>query len=44
MAAKKEFVYKFKRRIKRKGVHSKSKISRNKNSKTYQKKYRGQGR
>ena len=29
---------------KRKGVHSKTKTSRSKNSKFYKKKYRGQGR
>lgn len=32
------------KRRKRKGVHSKNKISRSKNSKFYKKKYRGQGR
>lgn len=31
-------------KIKRKGVHSKSKSSNNKKSKNYKKKYRGQGR
>ena len=31
-------------RRKRKGIHAKSKISKNKRSKNYKKKYRGQGR
>ncbi len=31
-------------RIKRKGIHAKTKTSRLKNSKNYKKKYRGQGR
>ena len=31
-------------RKKRKGIHAKSKISKNKRSKNYKKKYRGQGR
>lgn len=32
-----------KKRVKRKGVHAKSKTSSLKNSKNYKKKYRGQG-
>lgn len=32
------------RKIKRKGIHAKSKTSRLKNSKNYKKKYRGQGK
>tara|TARA_R100000734_G_scaffold11026_1_gene8276 strand:- start:3132 stop:3269 length:138 start_codon:yes stop_codon:yes gene_type:complete len=38
------FVYREKKRVKRKGIHSKSKTSRLKTSKNYSKKYRGQGR
>ena len=33
-----------KKRIKRKGVHAKTKSSRLKNSKNYKKRYRGQGK
>ena len=33
-----------KKRIKRKGVHSKNKTSNHKQSKNYKKRYRGQGR
>ena len=44
MAAGNVSRYRFKHHIKRKGVHAKSKTTRNKNSKNYQKKYRGQGR
>ena len=36
--------YKSNNRIKRKGIHAKSKISSLKSSKNYKKKYRGQGK
>jgi len=36
--------YKSNNRIKRKGVHAKSKMSSLKSSKNYKKKYRGQGK
>lgn len=36
--------YKYNNRIKRKGVHAKSKMSSLKSSKNYNKKYRGQGK
>ena len=38
------FSYKEKTKVKRPGVHAKSKTSNNKKSKNYVKKYRGQGR
>jgi len=33
-----------KKRVRRKGVHAKTKTSKNKSSKTYRKRYAGQGR
>lgn len=42
--AQKTPTFRKKKTIKRPGVHSKNNTSRNKNSKTYVKKYRGQGR
>jgi hypothetical protein len=36
--------YREKKKVKRKGVHAKSKTSNNKNSKNYVKRNRGQGR
>ena len=36
--------YEAKKKIRRKGVHAKSKTSKNKNSTNYKKPYRGQGR
>tara|TARA_B100001093_G_scaffold135533_1_gene127998 strand:- start:4353 stop:4484 length:132 start_codon:yes stop_codon:yes gene_type:complete len=36
--------YEEKKKIRRKGVHAKSKTSKNKNSTNYKKPYRGQGR
>ena len=44
MAKVKAFFYREKKRIKRKGVHSKTKASKMKHSKNYLKKYRQQGR
>jgi hypothetical protein len=44
MARQAAFVYREKKKIKRPGVHAKSKSSKLKSSKLYQKKYRGQGR
>jgi len=41
---KKGVVFEKKKKIKRKGVHAKSKTSRNKNSTNYKKPYKGQGR
>jgi len=41
---KKGEVFEKKKKIKRKGVHAKSKTSRNKNSTNYKKPYKGQGR
>lgn len=38
------FEYKEKKKIKRKGVHSKNKTSNHKLSRNYVKKYKGQGR
>ena len=38
------FSYKEKTKVKRPGVHAKSKTSNNKKSKNYVKKYKGQGR
>ena len=42
--AKQVFVFEKKKRTKRKGVHAKSKTSRNLGSNNYKKQYRGQGR
>ena len=42
--AKKETNKPESKRIKRKGIHAKTKMSKLKNSKNYFKKYRGQGR
>lgn len=36
--------YQVKNKVNRPGVHSKTKASKNKNSKNYKKSYRGQGR
>lgn len=44
MARRVEFLYREKKKIKRKGIHAKSKSSKLKKSKLYKKKYRGQGR
>jgi hypothetical protein len=44
MARQAAFVYREKKKIKKPGVHAKSKSSKLKSSKLYQKKYRGQGR
>jgi len=44
MAKKNVFVYRIKKKVRRKDTHSKSKTSRLKSSKNYRKKYRGQGR
>lgn len=44
MARQAAFVYREKKKIKRPGVHAKSKSSKLKSSKLYQKKYKGQGR
>ena len=44
MAKQNSFIYREKKRIKRKGVHAKSKSSSNKNSKNYVKPYNSQGR
>lgn len=41
---KKKSQFESKKRIKRKGVHAKTKSSRLKNSKNYKKPYRGQGK
>ena len=38
------FAYKEKTKVRRPGVHAKTKTSNNKQSKNYVKKYRGQGR
>jgi hypothetical protein len=37
-------VYREKKRVRRPGVHAKSKTSNHKTSRSYRKKYRGQGR
>ena len=42
--ARQGFVFEKKKRTKRKGVHAKSKTSRNLGSNNYKKQYRGQGR
>jgi hypothetical protein len=44
MAKRIEHIFKEKKKIKRKGIHAKSKSSKLKNSKLYKKKYNGQGR
>ena len=44
MARKTSFVFREKKKIKRKNIHAKSKTSKLKTSKLYKKKYRGQGR
>ena len=44
MAKQNSFIYREKKRIKRKGVHAKSKSSSNKSSKNYVKPYNSQGR
>ena len=41
---KKTNTYEAKKKIRRRGVHAKSKTSRNKNSTNYKKPYNGQGR
>ena len=41
---KKVNTYQAKKKIRRKGVHAKSKTAKNKNSTTYKKPYNGQGR
>lgn len=38
------FVHRVKQKVRRKGVHAKSKMSSLKSSKNYSKKYRGQGK
>ena len=43
-AKQKELSVKVEKNIKRKGVHAKSKTSKNKNSKNYSKPYNGQGK
>ena len=44
MAKQNSFIYREKKRIKRKGVHAKSKSSSSKSSKNYVKPYNSQGR
>ena len=44
MARQAAFIYKEKKKIKRPGVHAKSKTSNLKGSKNYVKRYKGQGR
>ena len=44
MAKQNSFIYREKKKIKRKGVHAKSKSSSSKNSKNYVKPYNSQGR
>tara|TARA_A100001011_G_C14257875_1_gene820903 strand:- start:153 stop:287 length:135 start_codon:yes stop_codon:yes gene_type:complete len=44
MAKQQISVYKTKKKVKRPGIHSKTKTSKLKSSKFYKKKYRGQGR
>ena len=44
MARKQKVINYQKKKIKRKGIHSKTKTSNIKSSKNYTKKYRGQGR
>ena len=42
-SAASSFAYKEKKKVRRKGVHAKTKTSKNKNSKLYSKPYAGQG-
>ena len=44
MAIRSIFTYRESKKTKRPGVHAKSKTSKNKSSKNYSKKYRGQGK
>ena len=44
MAIRSIFTHRENKKTKRPGVHAKSKTSKNKGSKNYSKKYRGQGR
>ena len=44
MARQQINVYKAKKKVKRPGIHAKTKTSKLKSSKFYKKKYRGQGR
>ena len=44
MAVRNIFTHRESKKTKRPGVHAKSKTSKNKDSKNYSKKYRGQGR
>jgi len=44
MAKRIDNIFKEKKKIKRKGIHAKSKSSKLKSSKLYKKKYNGQGR
>jgi|TARA_Y100000114_G_scaffold37023_1_gene32577 hypothetical protein len=44
MARKQKVIHYQKKKIRRKGIHSKTKTSNVKSSKNYTKKYRGQGR
>lgn len=44
MARRPEYIHREKKKVKRKGVHSKTKTSCLKSSKLYKKKYVGQGR
>jgi hypothetical protein len=44
MAKRTEFIFREKKKIKRKGIHAKSKTSKIKTSKLYKKRYNGQGR
>ena len=44
MAIRSIFTHRENKKTKRPGVHAKSKTSKNKSSKNYSKKYRGQGR
>ena len=44
MAKRIEHIFREKKKIKRKGIHAKSKTSKIKTSKLYKKRYNGQGR
>jgi len=44
MAKRAEFLFRENKRQKRKGVHAKSKTSKNKGAKNYKKPYNGQGK
>ena len=44
MRSRKVFVYREKKRVRRPGIHSKTKTSNHKTSRFYKKKYKGQGR